>query len=231
MIKSIRNRMSKKIILEKYEEQLRAGLSKYTRKAFQILPKLNKPHILDVGCGSGVPTIELAKLSNGQITGLDTNQSSLEKLGKKIRKLKLSNRVKIIKCSILKMDFPDESFNIIWSEGAIYAIGFEKGLKKWRSLLKTNGFLIVHDESKNTGDKLRIIPKCGYKLLGHFSLSENVWWLKYYNPLEKKIQELRKKYMADAELLKVLDKKQRDIDTFKKNQKSYSSVFFIMQKI
>ena len=45
------------------EDIIREGLSKYTRKAFQVLPKLDKPCILDIGCGSGVPTIELAKIT------------------------------------------------------------------------------------------------------------------------------------------------------------------------
>ncbi|WNZ28499.1 MAG: class I SAM-dependent methyltransferase [Candidatus Bathyarchaeota archaeon] len=56
---------------------------KYTRQAFQILPKINEPYILDIGCGSGIPTIELAKLSEGTIVNVDTDHKELEKLDKK----------------------------------------------------------------------------------------------------------------------------------------------------
>ena len=48
-------------------------------------------------------------------------------------------------CSMLNMDFSNENFDIIWSEGSIYIIGFEKGLKEWRGLLKPKGFLAVHE--------------------------------------------------------------------------------------
>jgi len=42
--------------------------------------------ILDVGCGSGVPTLELARQCNGKIIGLDINRFLLDFLEKKIQK-------------------------------------------------------------------------------------------------------------------------------------------------
>jgi ubiquinone/menaquinone biosynthesis C-methylase UbiE len=90
---------------------------------------VDEPHILDVGCGSGVPTIELARLSKGIVVGVDIDQSLLDKLNRKIEREGLSNRVETRKCSIFELDFPDESFEIIWAGGAAQAIGFEEGLK------------------------------------------------------------------------------------------------------
>jgi len=69
--------MTEETIFQIDKDLLREGLSKYTRQAFNMLPELDKPRVLDVGCGSGVPTMELARLSNGQIIGLDINQCSL----------------------------------------------------------------------------------------------------------------------------------------------------------
>lgn len=76
--------MSEKILPEINIDHFREAFSKYTRKAFQLLPKLKRPKILDIGCGSGVPTIELIKLSIGEIIGLDIDQTQLEKLERKI---------------------------------------------------------------------------------------------------------------------------------------------------
>jgi ubiquinone/menaquinone biosynthesis C-methylase UbiE len=76
--------MSNNRLLEINRDQFRERLNKYTRKAFKMLPKLEKPRILDIGCGSGVPTIELAKLSEGEIIGIDVNQPFLDKLNIKI---------------------------------------------------------------------------------------------------------------------------------------------------
>jgi len=221
--------MSKETLFE-IKDLLREGLNKYTRRAFHKLPELDKPHILDVGCGSGVPTMELARLSNGQIIGLDINQSLLDKLVRKIEEAGLADRVKTLKGSMFELDFPDESFDVIWAEGSIARIGFEKGLEEWRRFLKPNGFLVVHDETKNITNKLEQIPSCGYDLLGHFTLPEDTWWTEYYGPLEKRVNELRTKYADEPQALLELDKEQREIDMFKENPRAYGSVFFVMQK-
>jgi ubiquinone/menaquinone biosynthesis C-methylase UbiE len=212
------------------KDVFRENLNKYTSRAFQMLPELDNPLILDIGCGSGVPAMELARLSNGQIIGLDINQSLLNKLARKIEEAGLSDRVKTLNCSMFELDFPDESFDIIWAEGSISTIGFKRGLKEWRRFLKPNGFLVVHDEIKNITEKLEQIPSCGYDLLGHFTLSEDIWWIEYYGPLEKRINEIRIKYIDEPKALLELDKEQREIDMFKENPGRYGSVFFVMQE-
>jgi len=209
---------------------LRENLNKYTRRAFQILPELDRPCILDVGCGSGVPTMELAKLSNGRIIGLDIDQSQLDRLKRKIERAGLSDRVKTVKCSIFDMDFPNKSFDIIWAEGSIAIIGFERGLKEWGRFLKPNGFIIVHDDMGNIAEKIEQISSCGYELVEHFTLDEDTWWFEYYSPLERRVNEIRSKYADKPEVLALLDREQHEIDMFKKKPKRYCSVFFIMKK-
>ncbi len=227
------------------------GRNRYTRRAYHMLPALEKPLILDVGCGSGGPTMELARLSKGQIIGLDIYQPFIDKLTRKIEKAGLSDRVKAVNCSLFEMEFPDESFDIIWSEGSIFIIGFEKGLKEWRRFLKSKGFLVVHDMTwlrpdppqeisnywkehypgiRTVEENLKLIPGCGYDLIGHFTLPEDAWWIEYYGPLEKRIRGLRMKYIDDSKALGMLEKEQREIDMFKKYRKWYGSAFFIMQK-
>ena len=222
--------MTEETIFQIDKDLLREGLSKYTRQAFNMLPELDKPRVLDVGCGSGVPTMELARLSNGQITGLDVNQPLLDRLTRKVEKAGLSDRVKAVKCSMFDMHFPDESFDIIWAEGSISVIGFKRGLKEWRRFLKPNGFLVVHDKIGNITEKLERIASCGYGLLEYFTLHEDIWWIEYYAPLEKRIDEIRTKHTDDASALVALDNDQREIDMFKKNPRRYGSVFFIMKK-
>jgi ubiquinone/menaquinone biosynthesis C-methylase UbiE len=221
--------MTGDILSELREDDLRAALTKYTRKAFRMLPKLVKPRILDIGCGSGVPTIELARLSDGQIIGLDIDQSALDKLDRKIEEEGLADRVKTLKCSMFEMDFADESFDVIWAEGSISRIGFENALREWRRLLKPKGYLVIHDEMKNIKKKLGVIPGCGYDLLGYFPLREDVWWVEYYGPLEKRVEELSAKYAEDPEILRLLDRKKDEIEMVKKNPRAYCSVFFVMR--
>ncbi|MFX1255336.1 MAG: class I SAM-dependent methyltransferase [Promethearchaeota archaeon] len=222
--------MTTRKTLEIDKDLIRENFNKYTRKAFQMLPKLHKPRILDIGCGSGVPTLELARLSNGQIIGLDVNQSALDNLNTKIEKLRLTDRVKPVKGSMFELKFQDESFDIVWAEGSISVIGFKRGLKEWRRFLKPNGFLVVHDEQKNMTKKLEEISNCGYKLIGHFKLSEAIWWVDYYEPLEKLINDTRIKCANEPNGLLEFANEEREINMIKKNPALFRSVFFVMQK-
>ena len=244
--------MTEEIDFQVDKDLLRKGLVKYTRKAFKLIARLDKPRILDVGCGSGVPTIELARLSDGEIIGMDVNQPLLDRLARKIEKAGLSDRVKIMKCSMLDMDFPDESFDIMWAEGSTFIIGFERTLREWRCFLKPKGFLVAHEMTwsrpdppqevynywkglaasgiRTVPDYLEQIPACGYDVVGHFTLPEDAWWIEYYGPLENRIRELRLKYINDSKALEVIDKEQREIDVSRKYHQWYGSAFFVMQR-
>jgi ubiquinone/menaquinone biosynthesis C-methylase UbiE len=208
----------------------RGRLLKYTRKAFRMLPKLDKPRILDIGCGSGVPTMELARLGQGEVIGIDIDQPGLDKLTKKIREAGFSNRVKAINCSISDIAFHDESFDILWSEGSISVIGFERGIREWKRFLKPHGFMVIHDEKGNVEEKLGQISRCGYKLLGYFILSEDTWRTEYFAPLEKLIAKSQTSYTDDPHALEELDQAQRELEMFKRNPERNNSVYFVMQK-
>ena len=195
-----------------------------------MLPKLDKPRILDIGCGSGVPTMELARLGQGEVIGIDIDQSALDKLTKKIRQAGFSSRVQAINCSILDMVFPAESFDVIWSEGSVFVIGFKRGIQEWKRFLRSNGFMVIHDEKGNVEEKLEQISKCGYKLLGYFVLSEDTWWTEYFAPLEKLIAKSQTSYTDDPHTLEELNQAQRELKMFKNNTERNSSVYFVIQK-
>ena len=195
--------------------------------------------------------IELSTITKAFIIGIDNDETALNLLRRKILERKIRNRVSIINKSIYDLDFPEESFDIIWSEGSIYVIGFKDGLIQWRKLLKPRGFLAVHEmvwlredppheievylKRNYPGIKtiqhcLDIIPKCGYKIFGHFPLPEDAWWEGYYHPLEERIKMLMEKYKNDTKALVTLNREQEEIDLYKKYKKWYGSAFFIMQK-
>jgi len=218
------------VVLEEIE-QVRAGFRKYTRKAFLRLPKLEKPRILDIGCGSGVPSIELAKLSSGEVTGIDIDQSCIDEFNRKIKAENLGNRVKAIKLSLFEIKFPDEAFDVVWSEGVIGSIEFETSLTEWRKLLKHNAYLVIHYQVNRVLEVLSRIPQHGYKLADTVSLPEDAWWIEFYKPMEEKMDALLQKYRNSSDALKLLNKYKREIKMVKKNPRNFSAAFYIMKKI
>ena len=212
------------------KDRVRERLNKFTVKAFQMIPKMDNPRILDVGCGSGVPTLKLAELSNGHITALDIDQNAIDSLKRKIAESGLPGRIKAIRQSMLDMDFPKERFDVIWAEGSINHVGFKRGLTEWGRFLKPKGCLAVHDGKDNLAQKLGEVSACGYELLGYFNLDEQTWRKEYFFPMQRLINETRPLHAGDRDMQALLDKEQQEIDVFKTDPASCCSVFFVMRK-
>ena len=216
------------ILIEK--DRIRTNFLPSVRKAYSMLPPMPSPLILDVGCGTGVPTIELATLGGGHVTGLDIDGNSLELLKKKVSKAGLSNRIKVVRGSMTEINFPPGSFDIIWAEGSIAFIGFERGLREWRSFLVPQGFLVVHDEAADLEQKRALIDDCSYRLLGEFELTVDDWREKYFGPLDARLQELRSLYDGDSRTLQLIEREQREMDTYLDITGPGCSVYFVIRK-
>ena len=123
------------IDLHKNSERQGPGSEEETLKALEFikLPKQKHLKIADIGCGSGGQTITLARNINGQITAVDLFPEFLDELKEKSEKLGLKENIMALEKSMDDLPFKNEEFDIIWSEGAIYNIGFENGIKKWRN--------------------------------------------------------------------------------------------------
>jgi ubiquinone/menaquinone biosynthesis C-methylase UbiE len=211
-------------------DRIRRRLLKHTRKAFRMIPNMERPSILDIGCGSGISTQELAKLSRGKVIGIDIDQAALDKFARRIKKAGLADQISVMNCSMFDMDFPDRSFDIVWAEGSIYPIGFERGLREWKQLLKPGGCMVVHDEQGNIEEKLEQISDCGYQLLGYFTLSKETWWSDYFAPLEKLVNETRARCPYEGSVLEEIQQAQAELDMYRKYPERNSSVCFIMKK-
>ena len=224
-----------------------------TQRALSLLYDLpEKPKVLDIGCGPGMQTIEMAKHLSGHIIGVDINDSFLEQLNKEARKLDLSHKVETFNMSMFDLDFEEASFDLIWSEGAIYIMGFQEGIKAWQKYLKKGGYLVVSEISwlredlplepktfwtreypqmKNISSNIKMIESSGYLPLGHFLIPEHAWWDNYYTPLKDRVKILREKYKGDEEAKQLLDATSYEMDLYKNYSDYYGYVFYIMKKL
>jgi ubiquinone/menaquinone biosynthesis C-methylase UbiE len=226
----VRALVSREERFQRQKDRIKKHFLKYLCRAFRMLPQLDKPRILDIGCGSGIPTLELARLGRGEVVGIDIDQPALDKFIRRIEEARLTNRVQAINCSMFNMGFPDGSFNIIWSEGSIYAIGFERGLREWKRFLKPGGYMVIHDEQGNIGNKIEQISKCGYYLRGYFILSKETWWTEFFAPLERLIGESQTRYTNGPKVLEEFQQAQVELDMFKQDPEHNSSIYFIIKR-
>jgi len=101
--------------------------------------------ILELGCGKGESCFHLAENSNAHITAVDNHQPFLDHLNKQIEHLAYQKQISTVNMSMFELDFPRPGFDLIWSEGSAYFMGFEKALKDWKSLINPQGFLFISD--------------------------------------------------------------------------------------
>jgi len=93
--------------------------------------------VADIGCGTGASTLVLARqLLAAEIVAVDLSPVFLEVLAERAREAGLAGRIETMVGSMDSLPFAAESLDLIWSEGAIYNMGFAAGLASWRSFLR-----------------------------------------------------------------------------------------------
>jgi ubiquinone/menaquinone biosynthesis C-methylase UbiE len=229
------------------------GSNKCTEKAFDLLQPLpSGARILDIGCGVGMQTLHLASICKDcHITATDIYQPYLDKLLKKAAEKGLSGRISTVCASMDDLPFKDEEFDAIWCEGAIFVIGFEKGLDYWKSFLKEGGFMALTEAAwftdtpseealqfwqecypaiKSIPENEKVIEAAGYTVIDSFRLPASAWWKDYYVHFERRLDAIEGKFKGNADAESVIEFSRKEIEVFRKHSDEYGYVFFIMQK-
>ncbi|MBN1594765.1 class I SAM-dependent methyltransferase [candidate division FCPU426 bacterium] len=228
------------------------GNAASTRRAYALVRNLPaKPRILDVGCGPGKQTLDLAAVSAGEIIAIDTNQHFIDRLEQVVQKLGLSSRIRAHNADMNCLDFPERHFDIIWSEGAVYQMGFENGLRTLGRFLKPGGYFALteavwlrpdpprelrenwdaeYPDIKDVAANLEIISKCGYVLVEHFILPPTAWWDEFYAPMQMRIAQVRRECRADPETMRLIPVFENEIAIYQKYSDYFGYAFFVMRK-
>lgn len=225
------------------------GCEESTDHAFRLcthLPEL--PRILDVGCGPGAQTLHLAERSNGPIVALDLYQEYLDQLTDSARSAGFAHRITAVCGDMRNMSFEPSSFDLIWSEGAIYIMGFDKALKAFKLFLKPGGYIAFTELTwltdcptqevcrfwdkhypgmRSVKENLNSLFLHGYQLVGDFPIPARCWNDEYYSHLRAKMPDFEKQYGHEPEARAVLDIENAEIELFREFGGSYGYVFYV----
>lgn len=244
-----------KLICEYFSsiERQGPGSPEVTIKALSFIDNLtSEAKIADIGCGTGGQTIVLAKNTTGQISAFDLSPEFIERLNSNCQKENLQNRVKGIVRSMENLPFENEELDLIWSEGAIYNIGYERGLKEWHKLLKKDAFIAISEASWFTDErpdeiqkfwddaypeidtipnKIKQMQAAGYIPIASFVLPEYCWIDNFFVPQISAQEIFLQKYAGNKTAEEFVENEKHGAELYNKYKKYYGYVFYIGQKI
>ncbi len=223
-----------------------------TVKALSFVDNLgHESHIADIGCGTGGQTFTLARNTMGTITAIDAFPGFIDKLNLRAGKMNLQDRIKGMTGFMENLPFQRESLDLIWSEGAIYNIGFERGINEWRAFLKPGGYIAVsescwftdersaeiHDYWMQNYSEIDTIPvkmaqmqKAGYMPVAAFALPEKCWTEQYYLPMVDARKQFFRAHEGNKAAERFAEYLQLEESLYRKYKEYYGYVFFIGKK-
>lgn len=228
------------------------GSDACTLEALRRLPALPpSPRVIDLGCGAGRQTLVLARaLEGAEITAVDLHAPFLARLDAAAAAEGLTPRIHTRCADFGALEDPPGSYDLLWSEGAVYRLGWAEGLRRWRPLLRPGGLAalteltwLVDEPPEEAAAFWRegypamgtlaantaAARGAGYDVLDTFALPPSAWWEEYYRPLEARIAALREESAVDPELAAVLDESAREMELYARFGNTYGYVFYLLR--
>jgi SAM-dependent methyltransferase len=230
------------------------GSDEETLRALELtrLDKAAGLQVADIGCGTGASTLALAsRLSKARIIAVDLFPEFLDLLAERARAAGCAGRIETLAGSMDSLPFAAESFDLIWSEGAIYNMGFGKGLKVWRPLLRPGGVIAVSEitwlrpdppeeirqhwnseypEIATAAEKIAILQRAGYDLLGYLVLPATNWLDNYYEPTKERIPAFLERHAGRPEAAEIVEMERQEADLYNRYQHWFSYGFYVARK-
>ncbi len=244
-----------KLICEYFStmERQGPGSPEITIKALSFIDNLtNESKIVDIGCGTGGQTIIIANNTSGNITAIDLSPIFIDIFNVNSQKLNLQDRVNGILGSMDNLPFQNEELDLIWSEGAIYNIGFERGINEWHKFLKKGAFVAISEASWFTqerpveidefwnkeypeidtiSNKVTQMEKAGYIPIATFVLPEYCWTENFYAPQVYAQEKFLQKNIGNKTAEELVENQRHEAELYDKYKEFYGYVFYIGKKI
>lgn len=227
------------------------GSDESTLKALGFIDSLPQDaKVVDLGCGTGSSTIVIAKALGLEVTALDLFPQFIDILHN--RAIEEQVKINAIIGSMESLPFDEESLDLIWCEGAIYNIGFERGMKEWGRLLKNGGYIAVTEPTWLTNErpdeitkfwkeaynevetmpvKIQKMMDAGLTPIASFLLSEECWTDNYYLPQQRAQEEFLQRHKNDELAAQLVSNQRHEAELYARYKQYYGYVFYIGQKI
>lgn len=207
--------------------------------------------IADIGCGTGASTLILARELDAHITAVDMIPEFLEVLDDTAKAVGISDRITTHAASMETPPFEDASLDAIWSEGAIYSMGFENGVQTWRRFLKPGGILAVSEltwftrtrpralarhwkreypEVDTASGKTTVLEECGYTPIGYFTLPERCWTENYYRPLLDRFDAFLSQHGNSKAARAIVDAEKEEIALYEQYAAFFGYGYYVARK-
>ncbi len=245
-----------RLLIDLHKDAIRQGPGGDTESELALrlamVDRAKPLRIADIGCGTGASTLLLARLLEAEITAVDFLQDFLHVLEDRAAKSGLSRKIRTVCCSMDDLPFEDEEYDVIWSEGAIYNIGFEKGVAYWSRYLKVGGILVVSEITWTTASrpselqryweceypeidvasaKMSVLERNGYSPIGYFPLPQHCWLDHYYRPLQDHFKGFLDRHGISEEARAIVEAEKREIEMYEKYNTHYSYGCYIARKL
>jgi SAM-dependent methyltransferase len=229
------------------------GGADVTIRALDFVDGLNdSSRIADIGCGTGGQTMVLAGHAPGCVTGIDLFADFIDIFNAKAAKAGLAERVRGIVGNMEDLPFAEGELDLIWSEGAIYNIGFERGVNEWRRFLKPGGYLAVTEASWFTetrpeeidsfwkreypgidtiAAKIGQMQLAGYVPVASFVLPEHCWIENFYAPQTARQERFLEEHSGDPLATELVENQRHEAELYQKYKDYYGYVFYIGRRI
>ncbi|MCB9788550.1 MAG: methyltransferase domain-containing protein [Deltaproteobacteria bacterium] len=230
------------------------GSDATTRQALELSGLLGRTglEVADLGCGTGASAMVLAEHLDAHVTAVDLFPEFLEELTRRAKERGVGARITTLAASLDALSFEHQSLDAIWSEGAIYNIGFDAGIAAWRPFLRPGGVLALSEITWMTADrpgelqahwdseypeidlasgKLAVLERHGFTPIGYFPLPEPCWLQHYYRPLQARFPELLEQHENSDAARALVEAEEREIALYERHKPHISYGFYIARKV
>jgi SAM-dependent methyltransferase len=247
------NEFESLIDFHRHADRLGPGGDTETKLALRLagLDRTRPLKIADIGCGTGASSILLARELDADITAVDFVPEFLDDLRRRASAQGVEERIARLNCSMDALPFMEGEFDVIWSEGAVYNMGFEAAISAWRRFLKPGGKLIVSEitwltvtrppelESHWTAEypeidlasaKIELLERHGYRPRAYFVLPKHCWTENYYRPMESRFGAYLERHGGSVEAQAVVEAELREMALYEKYRDYYSYGVYVAEK-